>query len=133
MWKILFITVLLLLSQPNSASSQPHYQNAMLTPPWETIETWIGTLSDEKRLAARLKVAAHKNNITNLQATLRQKLAELRTLRYDSRSSPETLPRLGLELQEIRKKLLLEYDALTKGLNQTIGSSPKLVLSTPSH
>ena len=107
MWKILLISGLLLLSQPNLALAQ---NKAIAAPSWEAIEAWISTLSDEQRLVARLKVDAHRDKINDLQARLRQKLAELRSLRYDSRSTPETLPRIGMELQEIRASLRQEYE-----------------------
>ena len=132
MLKLILITTLLALIKPDVSLAKDSQQNALFNPPWETIEIWIDTLSDEKRLAARIKVDAHKDKICDLQASLRQKLAELRTLRYDSRSSPETLPKLGLELQEIRANLRKEYESLAQDLKVTTGSEPKIVLSRPA-
>ena len=130
MWKILLISGLLLLSQPNLALAQ---NKAIAAPSWEAIEAWISTLSDEQRLVARLKVDAHRAKINDLQARLRQKLAELRSLRYDSRSTPETLPRIGMELQEIRASLRQEYEALNEDLSSTFGSQAQIGLSSHRH
>ena len=123
---ILFVLTVLLCcllayTEPLSADAPPPAQTCTTD---TAVLDWLGTLSEDQRRTAE-KILAEKNpQIQTLQLKIHQLLLALRALRYDDHSSPDTLPRLGYELQTLRLALRAEYETLSKTLVTHVGSSP---------
>lgn len=94
--------------------------------PQSELSMWLETLSEEERFKAEAIVADHATRIQTLQLQIHQKLAALRALRFDSKSSPETLPRLGFELQTLKKEIGNVYYTLCLELRHSLGVCPKI-------
>ncbi|MCR5813306.1 MAG: hypothetical protein K6G15_02265 [Desulfovibrio sp.] len=114
--KLLLLLLLLLLMQPVAQAS----------PPCPEPSPWLAQLSAQERLEAIADLAKAENELNVLRGLLRKKMAELRLLRYDRQSSPETLPRLGRELMELRERLRKAQMALQHHLCERFGSMPSL-------
>ena len=97
---------------------------AQAAPLCPTPPSWLAQLSSEHKATALAEIAETRQRQDILRGQIRQKMAELRLLRYDRQSSPETLPRLGRELMELRTMLADEQKALLSRLCERVGTAP---------
>ncbi|MBR4742075.1 MAG: hypothetical protein IK079_04175 [Desulfovibrio sp.] len=79
---------------------------------------WLENLSPNQREAAKLILQQSQPKIHELQKKLRLKLTELQALRFDQHFTPESLPKLGKELQLLRQQLATLYTTLELQLSQ---------------
>ena len=95
-----------------------------MPPPSIALEAWISRLPPDLQGKARAVVAAHAPRLDGLHEGIRLKMGELVALRYDGETPPESLPRLGHELQELRDALHAEIIRMDEELRREIGVSP---------
>ncbi|MBQ7584932.1 MAG: hypothetical protein IJU40_01620 [Desulfovibrionaceae bacterium] len=116
MWKILLL--LLALSLPLETWARPLRPcgSQSLNQTNLQVEDFLTKLESPPPANLKAQIERRKASIKELQQILTLKLSELRSLRYDQKSSPEALPKLGLELQELRSKIYQEYSELSKDL-----------------
>ena len=95
-------------AQDLSAEREAHYTMA--------VREWLATLPPVQREQARTILRAAHPGIHALRERIREKKAELAALSFDSATPPDTLPRLGRELQilreQLRRRLLLVSERL---------------------
>ena len=95
-----------------------------MPPPSIALEAWISRLPPDLQGRARAVVAAHAQSLDSLHEGMLLKMDELVALRYDGETPPESLPRLGHELQELRDALRAEIIIMDEELRREIGVSP---------
>lgn len=99
--------------QEPSAASEERYVTA--------IRSWLATLAPFQREKARkIMVEAHPA-LQNLRNAIRDKKSELASLSFDRGMPPETLPRLGMELQQLRSCLNNELKKVNEKLRYEAG------------
>lgn len=110
------------LSQPAAAEhtrvsdppdGQGEYRMGRYLGDVQDMDAWLEQLSPTQQAKARVIMDEVRPRIRELRARIRDTMAELESLSYDQGTSPETLPRLGRELQLLRDELratLLEMD-----------------------
>lgn len=80
-----------------SPEREAHYTRA--------VRQWLESLpADQREQAHKILREAHPD-VHALRVRIREKKAELEELRFDSTTPPDTLPRIGLELQMLRNQL----------------------------
>lgn len=86
------------------------------------IRRWLDTLPPPQReITTKILREAHPA-LKNLRAAIREKKAELASLSFSSDTRPETLPRLGQELQTLRASLRAELEKLNRRLKSEAGA-----------
>lgn len=80
-----------------SMDSEEKYVTAM--------RLWLDSLEPFKRERARAILKEAHPYLEDLREAIRGKKAQLATLSFDRGTSPETLPRLGMELQKLKASL----------------------------
>lgn len=120
------------------------YFNALQEPTRESearyvdaIRDWLAKLPDFQREKARKILKEAHPALHDLRSRIREKKGELVSLSFDRNTPPETLPRLGQELQELRDELKSRLKDVEKRLNYEAGvvmgplGGDGLWLSTP--
>lgn len=69
------------------------------------IKAWLQHLSPAQRAQAIAIIDEYSPRVNDLRRRILQKKNELAQLSYNQNTSPETLPRLGHELQQLRDEL----------------------------
>lgn len=87
------------------------------------IRQWLDGLEPFQRERARQILREAHPDMRALRTAIREKKHELANLSFDHGTRPETLPRLGQELQALRKALRSKLDALGKRLRYEAGVS----------
>ena len=93
-------------------------------PLFERFIPWFETVPEGKKTTALAILTKAHARILDLRTKLHQKIAALNNLRYDKTSSPDALPQLGREMQNIRIQLTQELEKLTQELTEQVGSAP---------
>lgn len=100
-----------------SAEREAHYTRA--------VRQWLATLPPVQQVQARKILQAAHPGVHALRERIREKKAELAALSFDSATPPDTLPRLGRELQilreQLRRRLLLVSDQLRDEVGVSMG------------
>ena len=109
---------------PESPGCSDRGRRHRMPPPSIALEAWISRLPADLQGRARAVVAAHARSLDSLHEGMRLKMDELVALRYDGETPPESLPRLGHELQELRDALRAEIIIMDEELRREIGVSP---------
>lgn len=99
--------------QEPSEESERHYVAA--------ITGWLNTLPKEKGEQARKILREVHPEFHALRKAIREKKSELIALSFDRNTPPETLPRLGQELLDLREKLAGRLKEVEKRLNTEAG------------
>lgn len=84
------------LSEPSQQSEEAYVA---------AIRSWLDTLDPFKRERARKILRDAHPALHNLREAIRAKKAELASISFDKGMKPERLPRLGMELQQLRASL----------------------------
>ena len=69
------------------------------------MRAWLQQLSPSQRAKAQAVIDEYSPKVNELRKSIMQKKNELAQLSYNQKTSPETLPRLGHELQQLRDEL----------------------------
>lgn len=80
------------------------------------LRRWLGSLQPFQQERARRILRESQPDMSELRRAIREKKSELAALSYDRNTTPETLPRLGMELQELRATLLRKLQMLNNRL-----------------
>ncbi len=103
----------------------------------DAIRDWLAELPDFQREKAREILKDAHPALHDLRNRIRGKKGELVSLSFDRNTPPETLPRLGQELQDLRDQLKSRLKEVEKRLNIEAGvtmgplDGDGLWLSTP--
>ena len=117
----------LLLSHETSVAPAQDKRDESLRHLFQHLDPWLAALPDAKRKLATATLMRAEPRLLALQNQIRQKMTELRALRYDKSCSPETLPRLGRELISLRDALKKELARLQNELCAAFGKCPELM------
>ncbi len=89
------------------------------------LDEWMQSLSPVQQARAKSILAEARPRIKELRKRIQNKMVELESLNYDRATSPETLPRLGRELQllrdELRAELLYMDDRMLREVGVSLG------------
>lgn len=86
-----------------------------------SVRQWLETLPEGQReQALKILQEAHPD-VHALRVRIREKKAELESLRFDSSTPPDTLPRIGLELQMLRSQLRQRLLHISEVLRTEVG------------
>lgn len=103
--------------QDLSAEREAHYTRA--------VRQWLTTLPEGQRERALKILREAHPGVHALRDRIREKKAELAALSFDSTTPPDTLPRLGRELQilreQLRRRLLLVSEQLSNEVGVPMG------------
>lgn len=69
------------------------------------MKSWLQQLTPQQRLKAQAIIDTYSPHILELRESIARKKRELALLSYNQTTSPDTLPRLGQELQRLRDEL----------------------------
>lgn len=87
----------------------------------DAIRAWLATLEPFKRERAReIMLEAHPE-LSALREAIRDKKSELASISFGKGMPPETLPRLGMELQKLRANLSAELKRVSERLRYEAG------------
>lgn len=85
------------------------------------IRKWLSSLNpDERAIAQKILREAHPRTRA-LRVAIREKKSQLAAISFDHHTRPETLPRLGQELQALRAALRQELKAVDQRLRDEAG------------
>lgn len=87
-------------------------------------DNWLHGLSPEQRLKAQAIMADHERQVRDLRHRIMQKKRELEHLCYAQDTQPETLPRLGRELQQLRDELRALFLRADQQMRAEVGVAP---------
>ena len=87
----------------------------------EKIRSWLKTLPNEQEAAARKILREAHPEIHDLRRAIYDKRMELTALSFGKKTSPETLPRLGQELQYLRRALRAKLENINNRLRTEAG------------
>lgn len=87
----------------------------------EAIRDWLASLPDFQREKARKILRDAHPMLHALREGIREKKGELVALSFDRNTPPETLPRLGQELQDLRDQLKVGLKEVEKRLKIEAG------------
>lgn len=87
----------------------------------EAIRLWLDSLEPFKRERARAILREAHPYLEDLREAIRDKKAQLAALSFDRGTSPETLPRLGMELQKLKASLRDRLKQVTNRLRFEAG------------
>ena len=96
-----------------SPEREAHYTRA--------VRQWLAGLPAVQREQARKILQEAHPGVHALRVRIREKKAMLESLRFDSATPPETLPRLGLELQILRSQLRRSLHQISELLRNEVG------------
>lgn len=85
------------------------------------IRKWLETLEPFQRERARKIMTEAHPGLHSLREAIRNKKAQLASISFDKGMPPETLPRLGMELQELRANLNAELKRVGDRLRYEAG------------
>lgn len=102
-------------SQEPSEESERLYMSA--------IAKWLEGLSPDQAARARAVIAEVHPELSAMRAAIRDKKNQLVHLSFGRDTPPETLPRLGQELQELRDKLAARLKDVEQRLKTEAGVS----------
>lgn len=80
------------------------------------LRRWLGSLQPFQQERARKILREAQPAMSGLRKAIRDKKSELAELSFDRNTAPETLPRLGMELQELRATLQHKLQVLSNRL-----------------
>lgn len=113
------LCVLATLYLPDAATNRQNLHAVAVMTPWQEpavtgLSSWLEGLPPMQRAAAQQVVDHYLPQVQALRQRILLKKNELAQLRYDLETPPDTLPRLGRDLQHLRdelRALLLRADA----------------------
>ena len=91
------------------------------------MRTWLQQLSPAQRAKAQAVIDEYSPKVNELRKSIMLKKNELAHLSYNQTTSPETLPRLGHELQQLRDELR----ALLQRADQRMDTEVGVPLGSP--
>lgn len=102
------------------------------------VRGWLDTLDPPKREIARKIMREAHPGLKALREAIRNKKTQLASISFDKGMPPEALPRLGMELQQLRASLNAELDRLSNRLKreanvEVVSPGDSYWLSPPSH
>lgn len=100
------------LSEPSRASEEQYVA---------AIRQWLDTLDPFQRDRARKIMQEAHPELQKLREEIRHKKRQLASISFDKGMPPETLPRLGMELQQLRSNLSAELRRVEKRLRNEAG------------
>ncbi len=107
--RLLFLCALAALCLPRSAAAasqeQAQYASIPRLSSQAAMHAWLQQLAPAGRRKAQAVIDEYAPRIADLREHIARKKSELALLRYDRFTSPDTLPRLGFELQQLRDEL----------------------------
>lgn len=80
------------------------------------LRRWLNSLQPFQQERARQILKEARPAMRDLRKAIREKKAELAELSFDRNTAPETLPRLGMELQQLRADLRHKLQMLSNRL-----------------
>lgn len=89
----------------------------------KSVRDWLAGLEPLQRERARAILREAHPAIHDLRVQIREKKAELEDLRFDSSTPPDALPRLGRELQQLRRQLRERLRIVSERLRSEAGIS----------
>lgn len=89
----------------------------------QAIRKWLDSLQPGKREQARQILREAHPSLRDLRIAIREKKSQLATLTFDQDTSPEALPRLGQELQDLRNALRGKLQGLADRLRDELDVS----------
>lgn len=87
------------------------------------LDDWLQSLSPVQQAKAKSILEETRPRIKELRKRIQNKMVELESLNYDQETSPETLPRLGRELQLLRDELRAELLHMDDRMIREVGVS----------
>lgn len=96
-----------------SAESEQRYVKA--------IRSWLDSLDPERRERARQIMREAHSGLHELREAIRFKKQELASISFNRGMNPETLPRLGMELQSLRADLGQQLRKISERLKNEAG------------
>lgn len=96
-----------------SPEREAHYTRA--------VRQWLETLPPVQQAQARKILQEAHPGVHALRERIREKKAELAALSFDSSTPPDTLPRLGQELQLLREQLRRRLILVNEQLRNEVG------------
>lgn len=87
------------------------------------IRDWLDSLEPFQRERARQILKEEHPTMRALRTAIREKKLQLASMSFDHDTNPEILPRLGQELEALRRTLRTKLDALAKRLRYEAGVS----------
>lgn len=87
------------------------------------LDEWLQSLSPVQQAKAKSILEETRPRIKELRKRIQNKMVELESLNYDRETSPETLPRLGRELQLLRDELRAELLHMDDRMLREVGVS----------
>lgn len=85
------------------------------------MERWLADLPDHARTRAMIILEDARPALQDLHHQAFLKMEELRGLSFAGDTPPETLARLGMELQELRDRLRAAYHGVRERLRMEVG------------
>ncbi|MDE5878443.1 MAG: hypothetical protein K2G99_00175, partial [Desulfovibrio sp.] len=85
------------------------------------VRRWLATLPPVQREQAHKILREAHPDVHVLRVRIREKKAELEGLRFDSATPPDTLPRIGLEIQTLRHRLRQRLLEISEQLRTEVG------------
>lgn len=82
---------------------------------------WLSSLDPQRRVLARQILRDSHPGLRALREAIREKKSQLASLSFDRNTKPETLPKLGKELQELRATLRQNLEIVNKRLQNEVG------------
>lgn len=86
-----------------------------------SVVRWLETLPPRQRQQARKILQEAHPDVHVLRVRIRETKARLESLRFDSDTPTDTLPRLGLELQMLRNRLRKRLSEISEQLRTEVG------------
>ena len=85
------------------------------------MRAWLQQLSPSQRAKAQAVIDEYSPKVNELRKSIMQKKNELAHLSYNQNTSPETLPRLGHELQQLRDELRALLQRADQRMDNEVG------------
>lgn len=114
---------------PDPPDGQDEYRMGSHLGNARDMDAWLAELSPDQRAKARTIIDEAQPRVRELRTRIREKMAELESLSYDQATSPDTLPRLGRELQLLRNELRATLLEMDRRLLREAGVSPGAPMS----
>lgn len=86
-----------------------------------SVREWLDSLPPAQQEQARKILREAHPGLHELRVRIREKKAELAGLRFNSATPPDTLPRLGQELQRLRAQLRRRLHTINESLRNEAG------------
>ena len=110
-------------SGPGPYNGQGEYRMGRYRGTVQDIDDWLEQLPPNQQNKARRIIDDARPRVRELRGRIREKMAELESLSYDQGTSPDTLPRLGRELQQLRDALRASLMDVDERLRREVGVS----------